>query len=123
MMKQDREVHELLSAFRSLPASVGKPLGPEAQSVGKVIAEVVKKYGLEELRPEQKIVEHWKDIVGETFAGRCGPRRITQDGKLIIQVMGATVRQEMAFRKKDILAAVRKIPGCRVVKAISLVTS
>ena len=122
-MKRDREVHELLSAFRSLPASEGKPLGPDAKSVGKLMAEVVKKYSLEELRPEQKIVEHWKEIVGEAFADRCGPRRITHDGKLIIQVMGATVRQEMVFRKQEILIAVRKIPGCRVVKAVSFITS
>ena len=62
-------------------------------------------------------------ILGEAFAGRCGPKRITHDGKLVIQVMGATARQELAFRKRDILAAVRKLPGCWVIKAVTLVTS
>ena len=122
-MKYDREVQKLLNAFRSLPSNEGMPLGPDAKSLDKVMPDLVKKYALEEPRPEQKIVENWKEIVGEAFASRCGPWRITHDGKLVIQVMGATARQEMAFRKQEILAAVRKIPGCRVVKAITFVTS
>ena len=122
-MKHDRQVQKLLSAFRSLPESEARPVGRDAKSLGNTLTEVVKKYSLEEPRPEQKIVEHWHQIVGEAFAHRCGPRRITHDGKLVIQVMGATVRQEMAFRKQEILAALRKIPECRVVKAITFVTS
>ncbi len=122
-MKHDRQVQELLSAFRSLPGSEAKPVGRDAKSLGATLGEVVKKYSLGGPRPEQKIVEHWRKIVGEAFADRCGPRRITHDGKLVIQVMGATARQEMAFRKQEMLAAVRKIPECRVVKAITFVTS
>ena len=122
-MKHTRDVQKLLNAFRSLPASEARPVGREAKSLGDAISDVVKRYGLKEPRPEQKIVENWTAIVGEAFAGRCGPKRITHDGKLVIQVMGATARQELAFRKRDILAAVRKLRGCRVVKAITFVTS
>ena len=122
-MEHNREVQELLSAFRSLPASEARPVWRDAKPLGDAIVEVVKHYALEEPRPEQKIVENWNAIVGEAFAARCGPKRITHDGKLVIQVMGATARQELAFRKRDILAAVRKLPGCRVIKAVTLVTS
>ena len=122
-MKHKRSVQELLSAFRSLPTSEARPVGPDAKPVGEAIAEVVKHYALDEPRPEQRIVENWTAIVGEAFAGRCGPKRITHDGKLVIQVMGATARQELAFRKRDILTAVRKLPGCRIIKAITFVTS
>ena len=122
-MKHDRQVQKLLSAVRSLPESEARPVGRDAKSLGDTLAAVVRKYSLEGPRPEQRIVEHWREIVGEAFADRCGPRRITHDGKLVIQVMGSTARQEMAFRKQDILAAVRKLPDCRVVKAITFVTS
>ena len=122
-MEHNRDVQELLNAFRSLPASEARPVGRDAKPLGDAIVEVVKHYALEEPRPEQRIVENWTAIVGEAFAGRCGPKRITHDGKLVIQVMGATARQELAFRKRDILAAVRKLPGCRVIKAVTLVTS
>ncbi len=122
-MEHTRDVHKLLNAFRSLPQSEARPVGRDAKSLGEVMADVVKKYALEEPRPEQKIVENWPAIVGEAFAGRCGPKRITHDGKLVIQVMGATARQELAFRKRDILAAVRKLRGCRVIKAITFVTT
>ncbi len=122
-MEHTRDVQKLLSAFRSLPESEARPVGRDAKSLGEVIADVVKKYALEEPRPEQKIVENWTAIVGEAFAGRCGPKRITHDGKLVIQVMGATARQELAFRKRDILTAVRKLRGCRMIKAVTFVTS
>ena len=122
-MKHNRQVQELLSAFRSLPASEARPVGQDAKPLADAMAEVVQHYALEKPRPEQKIVENWTAIVGEAFAGRCGPKRITHDGKLVIQVMGATARQELAFRKRDILAAVRKLPGCWVIKAVTLVTS
>lgn len=122
-MQHSRDVQKLLSAFRSLPESEARPVGRDAKSLSDAISDVVKKYGLEAPRPEQKIVENWTAIVGEAFAGRCGPKRITHDGKLVIQVMGATARQELAFRKRDILTAVRKLPGCRIIKAITFVTS
>ena len=122
-MEQDPEVLKLLNAFRALPGSESRPHGREPKSLGDAITEVVKKYSLEEPRPEQKIVENWTAIVGEAFAGRCGPKRITHDGKLVIQVMGATARQELAFRKRDILTAVRKLKGCRMIKAVTFVTS
>ena len=122
-MEQDPEVLKLLNAFRSLPESESRPRGRDPTSLSDAITEVVKEYSLEKPRPEQKIVENWTAIVGEAFAGRCGPKRITHDGKLVIQVMGATARQELAFRKRDILAAVRKLPGCRIIKAVTLMTS
>ena len=122
-MNHERQVQKLLNAFRALPECESRPVGRDARSLSDTLAEVIKHYAIGEPRPEQKIVEHWKEIVGEAFADRCGPRRITHDGKLVIQVMGATVRQEMAFRKQEILAAVRKIRGCRVVKSITFVTS
>ena len=122
-MEQDPKVLKLLNAFRSLPESESRPRGRDPKSLSDAVTEVVKKYSLEEPRPEQKIVENWTAIVGEAFAGRCGPKRITHDGKLVIQVMGATARQELAFRKRDILAAVRKLPGCRIIKAVTLMTS
>ncbi|MFP6900004.1 MAG: DUF721 domain-containing protein [Opitutales bacterium] len=100
---------------------MGRPLGPDARSVGEILPLVVKKYGLEEVGPAQKIMDNWSTIVGENFADRCAPRRITHDGKLVIQVTGATARQELAFRRREIVSALKMIPECRGIKAVTFI--
>ena len=122
-MGYSRDEHELISAFRSLPSSVAMPLGPEARAVGEILPSVVEKYGLEKPTPAQKIMDNWSTIVGEKFADRCAPRSITHDGKLVIQVSGATARQELAFRRREIIAALKRIPECREIKAVTFIAA
>lgn len=120
-MGHDRDEHELISAFRSLPASVAMPLGPDARTVGEILPLVVEKYGLDKYGPAQKIMDNWSTIVGEKFADRCAPRSITHDGKLVIQVAGATARQELAFQRREIVSALKMIPECRGIKAVTFI--
>ena len=79
---------------------------------------------IEKPRPEAEIGAHWSKIVGEIFAGKCAPERLVDDGRrLMVMVSGSVARQELAFRKQEILRAIRRLPGCGKVRELSFVSA
>lgn len=68
--------------------------------------------------PERVILEQWKEVVGEAFAGRCKPRRLSPDGTLWLEVSNPVVRQELNLLAPRLLLRVRQLPGCGAVKRI-----
>ena len=69
---------------------------------------------------EGEIAGNWSRIVGCDLAGKCAPDRLTPDGLLVIHASGAAVRQELSFRKRQILNVVQDLPRCGQVRDLSL---
>ncbi len=70
---------------------------------------------------EAEIAANWNDIVGKTFATKCAPDRLTEDGCLLVQVAGSAVKQELVFRKRQIINALRRLPQCGHVSEVRFV--
>ena len=72
---------------------------------------------------EGEIAGNWSKIVGRDLASKCAPDRLTADGLLVIHASSAAVRQELSFRKRQILKVVQDLPRCGQVRDLSLRTT
>jgi len=109
----------VLRAFRSLPDSLELNLYPglPPREVGSFVNTALKELKVTaEDGPEQVIVANWSRVVGKLFAAKCAPERLTEDGCLLVRVSGSAVKQELTFRKRTILDALRRLPGCHRVR-------
>jgi hypothetical protein len=117
---------DLVHVFRTLPNS---PLlkqfkGIEPQSMEDILDVAFEKMKLgKEETAEGEIAANWTKIVGNAFAGKCAPDRLTDDGVLMIHASGAAVRQELSFVKRQILSSIQKLPRCGHVRDLSLRTT
>ena len=112
------EIEELISSLRSLP-DVGDAIRDAGtKGLGSLVEACVEKYHIGRQTPEEVILENWPRIMGQDFAGRCRPERITAAGCLLIQVPNPTVRRELMFYEGRILTALGSLPGCQHVHSI-----
>ena len=90
------------------------------QDVDGLMEVLLERYQIEGVKPEQAIMEKWRDVVGPQFAHRCSPVRLTSDGVLFIATSNASMRSELQFQKRVILSRIQKIPECSDVREIRL---
>lgn len=79
---------------------------------------LVERFKIGKVRPEQALMEHWREIMGDHNAQRCSPERIDPNGRLLINVSNPILRREMMFSKRRILERVHSIPGCETIQDI-----
>ena len=102
----------LIRAFRGLPASsVFGHVKPREKPLSDVLGRCMDSIGLKQPRIEERIIAHWREIVGPDLAHRCSPREIMRQDTLVITTTNPVLRSELAFRKADILQRVRKCLG------------
>jgi predicted nucleic acid-binding Zn ribbon protein len=71
-------------------------------SLGDALQQLIKSLGIEQQVEQYKIFDVWNDVVGEQVAKVAVPQRI-HNGVLIVGVNNAPWRNELTFRKKEIL--------------------
>lgn len=116
-----REAKAVLREFRSLPDSPELNLFPglPPRGLGELVGSALKELRVNaEGSPEAVIAANWGRVVGKTFASKCAPDRLTEDGCLLVQVAGSAVKQELTFRKRGILDALRRLPDCHHVREV-----
>ena len=117
---------DLVRVFRTLPHSpfLEQFKGKEPRSMDDILDVAFEKMKLgKEETAEGEIAANWTKVVGRTFAGKCAPDRLTDDGVLMIHASGASVRQELSFIKRQILSSIQKLPRCGHVRDLSLRTT
>ncbi len=95
--------------------SVVRKLKPEPVAV--VIKRLITDLGLKKRYNQERIIQRWPEIVGETIACRAKATRI-ENGKLYVSVDRPTWRNELILRKKDILGRINSLMKHDVVKDI-----
>ncbi len=70
--------------------------------------------------PEQRIREHWTEIVGSANASYAHAVQIDPRGRLLVLVSHAVVRNELFHHRQTIVERIRELPGCEHVKEINL---
>jgi hypothetical protein len=110
----------LVGDFRGVPSDEPKRSKKRAtQSIAVVVEQLLQKHQIGRESPEHTIREHWKTLVGEANAAYSHPAMIERN-MLAVLASHAVVRNELFHHRAEIVARIRKLPGCGHVKAINL---
>jgi hypothetical protein len=89
------------------------------QALSAVVEHLLQAHKIGRDAPEHTIRDHWLDIVGSASAAYSHPARLERN-MLTVLAAHAVVRNELFHHRDEIVARIRKLPGCDQVKAISL---
>ncbi len=85
-----------------------------AKTIGSVMRKLMTQRGYAAIQATNELQERWKEIVGEVLAGMTCPGNVSR-GTLQVIVSDSGAMQELSFRKKQILAALKaKLPEAKV---------
>jgi hypothetical protein len=111
-MKLPRNVEDAIADFRGLPRAGAHEWDAGPQGVGSLMEVLLERYRIGTERPEQTIMAHWRELMGEN-AARCAPERIDTLGRLVVAVANPVLRRELAFTRRPLVAKLRKLKGCQ----------
>ena len=87
--------------------------------LAELIEELLQKNQIGRSSPEQTIRDHWPQLVGPSNAAHSHPARIERN-RLLVLVPHSVVRNELFHHRDEIVARIKKLPGCADVKALNL---
>lgn len=77
------------------------------QTLGDALKHLVQSLGIEKQVEQYKIFDVWNEVVGQQVAKVAQPERL-QNGILIVNVNNAPWRNELTFRKREILEKIHE---------------
>lgn len=89
------------------------------QTLGEVIKEFLKNFGLEEKVTETQIAETWEKIMGPGIA-RYTQRISLRNKTLTVQLSSPALRQELSYGKTKIIKMINEAIGKEVVEDLVL---
>ena len=89
------------------------------QSLSDIVEKILQQHRIGRDSPEQTIRDHWSEIVGVANASYSHPARLERN-LLTVLAAHAVVRNELFHHREEIVALIRRLPGCESVKALSL---
>ncbi|MGF1484670.1 MAG: DUF721 domain-containing protein [Opitutales bacterium] len=118
-MPLSHEAQRLIASLRGLPPgdAPARSRGPVA--LDGLIDTTLKNYRIGEKRVEETIMRQWKHVVGEKWAERCSPVRIQNHRRLHVYAANSVVRNELMFRKREIIQRLRQLPGCEDLREVA----
>jgi hypothetical protein len=115
-----RIAEQMVGDLRGIPADVPRRSKNRAtRPLPDVVEELLQKYQIGRVSPEQAIRDQWAAIVGAANASYSHPARIERN-MLTVLASHAVVRNELFLHRAEIVARIRKLPGCGDVKALNL---
>jgi len=119
-MHFSREVNNLIANLRGLPEDHGRSRSRDIKNVDSVVEVILERYKIGQPTPEEIIVKHWKEIVGEETAHRCRPMKLVNGKQLIIYASNSVIKQELLFAERQILKRIRALPECGAIRDVSI---
>lgn len=113
-----RAEENLIASLRGIPPNTSRSKWREAKPMDSLMEVIIQQHKFDQPRPENLIIRHWRDIMGQEDAHRCAPVRLDRGTRLIVSVPNPTLRRELLFKKRHILKRLRQIPGMSGVKDI-----
>jgi predicted nucleic acid-binding Zn ribbon protein len=91
-------------------------------SMDSLVEKVWEDWGIGEEETSERILSgNWQKIVGKNLAGKCAPINLSKDGKTLqIRAASSTIKQELSFKKAEILIKINKLKKCRSVKELRI---
>lgn len=113
-----RHIENLIADLRNLPHNHSRAKIREERSAGELMDLLIKKHNIQQPSCEKVIMQHWREIVGSEMAHRCKPQKILHGNMLVIVTANATLRNELAMRKHDMLQKIRTLPTCENIQEV-----
>lgn len=111
---------ELVDDLRRLPHNEPARARKRAtRPLADLIEELLQQNQIGRSSPEQNIRDKWVEIVGTANASYSHPARIERN-RLVVLAAHAVVRNELFHHRDEIVARIRKLPGCADVKSLNL---
>ena len=111
---------ELVGELRGVPTTEPKRAKRRpTQALSDLIEHILQTNKIGRDSPEHTIRDHWVEIVGSASAAYSHPARLERN-MLTVLAAHAVVRNELFHHRDEIVARIRKLPGCGTVKAITL---
>lgn len=121
------EPHRFSKLAESLIGDL-RGLGPEdparsrrraTRPLAELVETILQENRIGRSSPEDSIRENWTALVGPSNAAHSHPARIERN-RLIVLAGHSVVRNELFLHRAEIVARVRRLPGCADVKALVL---
>ncbi len=109
-------------------SAISAALGPDdpprskrraTQSLANVVEQLMVQHQIGRASPEQAIRDQWVELVGAASASYSHPAKLER-GKLTVLAAHSVVRNELFLHREEIVARIRKLPGCEAIKALNL---
>ena len=111
---------ELIGELRGIPTQEPpRTKRRPTQPLADVVEQLLQKHQIGRESPEHTIREHWGAIVGPASASYSHPATIERN-QLTVLAGHAVVRNELFHHRGEIVARIKKLPGCKHIKAIRL---
>lgn len=116
--KFSRIAEELVAELRGIDSDEPKKARKRpTQPLNAVLEQLLQKYQIGRSTPEQTIRDHWAEIVGNANASYSHAVAIERQ-RLTVLVSHGVVRNELFMHKEEIVARIKKLPGCGDVKSL-----
>lgn len=89
------------------------------QALATVVEQLMVQHQIGRASPEQAIRDQWVALVGAANASYSHPAKLER-GKLTVLAAHSVVRNELFLHREEIVARIRKLPGCEAIKALNL---
>lgn len=89
------------------------------QPLSAIIEQLAQKHHIGREAPEQVIRDRWPELVGAANAAYSHPARLERN--MVTVLAGhAVVRNELFLHRAEIVARIKKLPGCAGVKSLNI---
>jgi predicted nucleic acid-binding Zn ribbon protein len=89
------------------------------QSIGDVLKDMFKEYGLERKYQRAEIEHVWNDLLGPSVA-KVTSKVYLRDGKLTVFLDSTLVKQELSMMRTRLVSALNEAMGSEVVREVIL---
>jgi hypothetical protein len=111
---------ELVGDLRGIPWDEPKRSKKRpTQTLSAVIAQLVDKHEIGRDAPVHVIRDRWPELVGPANAAYSHPARLERN-MLTVLAAHAVVRNELFLHRAEIVARIKKLPGCGTLKALNI---
>ena len=111
---------ELVGELRGVPYEEPRRAKKRAtQSLSTVIEQLMVKHQIGRPSAEQSIRDHWPELVGVANASYSHAARIER-GRLIVLAAHSVVRNEIFHHRDEIVARIRRLPGCEALRSLNI---
>ena len=104
----------------NLPRNCAQQSNRPPVSIENIVEKVWEDWGIGEEESRESIISgNWQKIVGKTLSLKCAPVNLSSDGKTLhIRAASSTIKQEITFRKTEILKKIKSLKECSTVNNI-----
>ena len=108
---------DMISSFMNLPVSQAERSTPIPRQMEHIVEKLWEDWKIgDEASQESSLSANWQKVVGRKLAGKCAPVNLSRDGKTLhVRAASSTIKQELTFRKEEMIRNINKLPSCKSV--------